>query len=134
MLSCWPSQHIQDAYNGNRNEALKELKDRFGDERGKAKTLNFGILYGQSASSLAESWAVSEAEAEQKVQAWFNARPEVKEWQEHVLNLARRTGYVATFLGRRRSVPDILDERGWCRGHAERQVQALWGLYAGAGG
>ena len=60
------------------------LKDKFGSERRKAKTLNFSIAYGKTKTGLAKDWGVGEQEAEETILAWYEARKEVKEWQDHI--------------------------------------------------
>ncbi|EKX41231.1 hypothetical protein GUITHDRAFT_74910, partial [Guillardia theta CCMP2712] len=96
------------------------LKDKFASERRKAKTLNFGIAYGMTKMKVARDWGVSLEEAEETIQTWYSARKEVKQWQEEVIERARRTGYTETFLGRRRYLPEINGRDGVGRGHAER--------------
>eukprot|EP00960_Hanusia_phi_P043354 756011-Hanusia_phi.AAC.6 len=96
------------------------LKDRFASERRKAKTLNFGIAYGMTKMKVARDWGVSLEEAEETIQTWYLARKEVKQWQEEVIERARRKGYTETFLGRRRYLAEINSRDGIGRGHAER--------------
>lgn len=78
------------------------MKDVFGAERRKAKTLNFSIAYGKTAHGLAKDWGVSVEEAQETVDRWYADRPEVKRWQKHTIDFARTTGYTRTLLGRRR--------------------------------
>jgi DNA polymerase I-like protein with 3'-5' exonuclease and polymerase domains len=94
------------------------LKDRFKEERRKAKILNFSIAYGKTAFGLSKDWGVSMAEAEATVAAWYADRPEVLAWQQDTRDRARRTGSVATMLGRHRNLPGINTRR--LAGHAER--------------
>ena len=83
------------------------VKDRFGAERRKAKTLNFSIAYGKTAHGLAKDWGVSPKEAQELLDAWYADRPEVKRWQAEVIKDAMKTGYTTTLMGRRRQLPDI---------------------------
>ena len=94
------------------------LKDKFKEERRKAKILNFSIAYGKTAFGLSKDWGVSLGEAEATVKAWYNDRPEVLEWQCRTREGARRTGKVYTILGRQRDLPGIHTRR--TAGHAER--------------
>ena len=99
-------------------EGVVLLKDRFKEERRKAKILNFSIAYGKTAYGLAKDWGVSLGEAEATVKAWYSDRPEVLEWQCRMREGARRTGKVFTMLGRQRDLPGIHSRR--TAGHAER--------------
>jgi hypothetical protein len=95
--------HVKDAV--DRQEVLLEwhkalgeapapmLKDRFGSERRKAKTLNFSIAYGKTKAGLAKDWDVSVQEAQETILAWYDARKEVKNWQDDIKSKARKTGY-----------------------------------------
>jgi DNA polymerase-1 len=83
------------------------LKDKFKEERRKAKILNFSIAYGKTAFGLAKDWQISFEEAERTVELWYGDRPEVREWQQRTKEGARRTRRVHTILGRHRNLPDI---------------------------
>ena len=96
------------------------VKDKYGAERRKAKTLNFSIAYGKTAHGLAKDWDVTIGEAEETVKAWYDSRPEVRDWQERMRQEARRYGAVCTLLGRRRPLPDINSKNSQARGHSER--------------
>ena len=96
------------------------LKDTFGSERRKAKTLNFSIAYGKTKTGLAKDWGVGVDEAEETILAWYDARKEVKEWQDQVKVKARKTGYAETLLGRKRKLPGMTSGDVVVRGHAER--------------
>lgn len=97
------------------------LKDLFASERRKAKTLNFSIAYGKTAHGLSLDWGVSKKEAEDMLQAWYQARPEVRDWQRDTKQTARDIGITRTLMGRYRQLPDAT--KGGNRkllGHAER--------------
>jgi DNA polymerase-1 len=83
------------------------LKDQFGTERKKAKTLNFSIAYGKTARGLSKDWGVSLSDAQATLDRWFADRPEVLEWQKKVIEQTRSTGATTTLMGRRRPLPDI---------------------------
>jgi len=81
------------------------LKDEFASERRKAKTLNFSIAYGKTAHGLSQDWGVSQKEAEEMLQKWYAARPEVQEWQAKTKAYARQYGITRTLMGRYRQLP-----------------------------
>ena len=58
------------------------LKDKFQNERKKAKTMNFSVAYGKTSYGFAKDWNCSLKEAQQFVNLWYSDRPEVREWQE----------------------------------------------------
>jgi DNA polymerase-1 len=82
------------------------VKDQFGSERRKAKTLNFSIAYGKTAFGLAKDWGTTKAEAEETLNAWYNDRPEVEKWQKNTQKHAKKDKFVRTLMGRRRDLPD----------------------------
>uniref|UniRef100_I2CP17 DNA polymerase I n=1 Tax=Nannochloropsis gaditana (strain CCMP526) TaxID=1093141 RepID=I2CP17_NANGC len=96
------------------------LKDKFGSERRKAKTLNFSIAYGKTAFGLSKDWGVSTKEAEAMLEAWYADRPEVKEWQEKAIAEAHRTSRTKTLMGRYRKLPEINSRTLRFQRHAER--------------
>lgn len=98
------------------------LKDVYASERRKAKTLNFSIAYGKTAHGLAHDWGVTKAEAEATLAAWYADRPEVKQWQQDQLKVARKFCVSRTLIGRYRHVPDILSNSWKLKGASERQV------------
>ncbi|CAE7683777.1 POLIA, partial [Symbiodinium microadriaticum] len=95
------------------------VKDVYGSERRKAKTLNFSIAYGKTVHGLAKDWGIDEDEAQKVVDAWYSDRPEVKEWQDRTKAFAKKNFYVQTLMGRRRDLPDA-GSTGKARGHAMR--------------
>ena len=92
------------------------------DMRRKAKTANFGIIYGISAFGLAERLGISRSEAKQLIDDYFASFPKVKEYIEQCKATARGNGYVETVLHRRRYLPDILSHNANVRGFAERNA------------
>ena len=92
------------------------------DMRRKAKTANFGIIYGISAFGLAERLGISRGEAKQLIDDYFASFPKVKEYIEQCKATARGNGYVETVLHRRRYLPDILSHNANVRGFAERNA------------
>lgn len=81
-------------------------KDEFGSERRKAKTLNFSIAYGKTAHGLSADWGVSTKEAQEMVDKWYDARPEVRDWQGNTKAYARRHVITRTSMGRYRQLPE----------------------------
>lgn len=100
----------------------KELGDIDRDERRKAKTANFGIIYGISAFGLAERMEVSRTEAKELIDNYFSTYPKVKEYMEKSITAARERGYIETVFGRRRYLPDIASRNAVVRGYAERNA------------
>lgn len=92
------------------------------DERRKAKTANFGIIYGISAFGLAERMEVSRTEAKELIVNYFNTYPKVKEYINKSIDVARTRGYILTEFGRRRYLPDIHSKNAVVRGYAERNA------------
>jgi len=89
-------------------------------QRSQAKTVNFGIIYGQGAFGLAEQTGLSRTEAKQMIDAYFATYPKLKEWMAEQVQKARQIGYVETILGRKRHLKDINSNNFVVKGHAER--------------
>ena len=92
------------------------------DMRRKAKTANFGIIYGISTFGLSERLGVSRAEAKELIDGYFVSFPGVKDYIDTTIENARRDGYVETMLHRRRYLPDINSRNANVRGYAERNA------------
>ncbi len=90
--------------------------------RRKAKTANFGIIYGISAFGLAERMEVSRGEARQLIDDYFATYPGVKQYMDKSIEKARQLGYTETLLGRRCQLPDINSRNAVVRGYAERNA------------
>lgn len=100
----------------------KALEEVTSDERRKAKTANFGIIYGISAFGLAERMGVSRSEAKQLIDEYFATYPGVKAYMEKSIQMAREKGYTETIFKRRCSLPDINSNNSVVRGYAERNA------------
>ncbi len=100
----------------------KNIEDVTGDERRRAKTANFGIIYGISAFGLAERLGCSRTEAKQLIDGYFATYPKVKEYMDRSIQMAREHGYTETLLHRRLSLPDINSNNAVVRGYAERNA------------
>lgn len=87
------------------------LKDMFASERRKAKTLNFSIAYGKTAHGLSQDWGVSKDEANKMLEAWYDARPEVRDWQISTKKHAESHGETRTLMGRYRQLPNGTDRK-----------------------
>ena len=92
------------------------------DMRRKAKTANFGIIYGISVFGLAERLAIPRAEAKQLIDGYFETYPEVKKYMDESIEKARQNGYVETLFNRKRFLPDINSRNSVVRGYAERNA------------
>ena len=100
----------------------KDIKDISKDERRKAKTANFGIIYGISAFGLAERMDVSRTEAKELIDSYFEMYPKIKDYISKAVDTAREKGYIETEFGRRRYLPDINSRNAVVRGYAERNA------------
>jgi DNA polymerase-1 len=100
----------------------KEIGDVSRDERRKAKTANFGIIYGISAFGLAERMGVSRGEARDLISSYFETYPGVREYIDNSIAQAKERGYIETAFGRRRYLPDINSRNAVVRGYAERNA------------
>ena len=100
----------------------KALADVTTEERRRAKTANFGIIYGISAFGLAERMGVSRQDAKQLIDGYFQTYPAVKEYMDRSIAMARDKGYTETIFGRRCYLPDINSHNAVVRGYAERNA------------
>eukprot|EP00471_Norrisiella_sphaerica_P011153 CAMPEP_0184502572 /NCGR_PEP_ID=MMETSP0113_2-20130426/50732_1 /TAXON_ID=91329 /ORGANISM="Norrisiella sphaerica, Strain BC52" /LENGTH=1086 /DNA_ID=CAMNT_0026891819 /DNA_START=240 /DNA_END=3500 /DNA_ORIENTATION=- len=107
-------------WNGNGPPPKPLVKDKYGSERRKAKTLNFSIVYGKTVQGLSKDWGVSLDEAQELLDKWYAARPEVLQWQQETIDKARKTGYARTLMGRYRALPEMRHSSKWVRAHGER--------------
>ena len=90
--------------------------------RNKAKTANFGIIYGISAFGLSQRMQISRSEARELINGYFESYPKVRAYMDASIRMARENGYVETMFGRRRLLPDILSRNSVVRGNAERNA------------
>jgi len=100
----------------------KDIADVSRDERRKAKTANFGIIYGISAFGLAERMGVARGEAKDPITSYFETYPSVRKFINDSIDAARDKGYIETAFGRRRYLPDINSRNAVVRGYAERNA------------
>ena len=100
----------------------KPIGEVTSDERRKAKTANFGIIYGISAFGLAERLGVGRSEAKQLIDEYFQTYPGVKAYMEKSIEMARERGFTETIFHRRCQLPDINSHNAVVRGYAERNA------------
>ena len=91
-------------------------------QRTKAKTANFGIIYGISTFGLASRLNIPRAEAKELIDGYFATYPRIKEYMDECIAIARDKGYVETLFGRKRMLKDIHSANSTVRGYAERNA------------
>jgi DNA polymerase-1 len=99
-----------------------ELADVTREMRSRAKTANFGIIYGISSFGLSERLTIGRKEAKDLIDGYFNSYPGVKTYMDESINKARNVGYVTTMFGRKRYLNDIHSRNQVVRGNAERNA------------
>ncbi len=102
-------------YNVNENEVTKDM-------RYKAKSVNFGIIYGQGAFGLAENLSISRTEAKEIIDNYKKEFSGIQKYMDDTINFAREQGYVQTLMGRKRWLRDITSANFTVRGFAERNA------------
>ena len=102
-------------YNVPEKEVTKEM-------RYKAKSVNFGIIYGQGAFGLADNLGISRTEAKEIIDNYKKEFPGIQQYMDNTINFARENGYVETLMGRKRWLRDINSANFTVRGFAERNA------------
>ena len=92
------------------------------DMRRKAKTANFGIIYGISIFGLAERLSIPRTEAKELIEGYFQTYPNVRAYMDESIRVAKEKGYVETIFKRKRFLPDINSHNAMVRGYAERNA------------
>ncbi|MGL5958592.1 MAG: DNA polymerase I [Phocaeicola sp.] len=92
------------------------------EQRSKAKTANFGIIYGISVFGLAERMNVPRSEAKELIEGYFETYPRIKSYMDESIERAREKGYIETLFGRKRYLADIHSRNSVVRGYAERNA------------
>ncbi len=100
----------------------KPLGEVTPEERRRAKTANFGIIYGISAFGLSQRLEIPRKEAKEIIDGYFASYPKVKEYMDNVVAKAKEEGFVSTIFGRRRYLNDISSHNAVARGLAERNA------------
>ena len=102
-------------FNVPETEVTKEM-------RYKAKSVNFGIIYGQGAFGLAENLSIPRAEAKDIIDNYKKQFPNIQKYMDDTINFCKETGYVETLMGRKRWLRDINSANFTVRGFAERNA------------
>src|SRR6202012_1763421 len=102
-------------FNVDEKEVTKEM-------RYKAKSVNFGIIYGQGAFGLAENLGIPRAEAKEIIDNYKKQFPNIQKYMDDTINGAKEIGYVETLMGRKRWLKDINSANFTVRGFAERNA------------
>ncbi len=92
------------------------------EQRGNAKTVNFGIIYGVSAFGLSNQTSLNRTEAKELIDTYYQTYPKLRSYMNGLIDFARDHGYVETVLGRRRYLKDINSRNAVVRGAAERNA------------
>ncbi|HBK70078.1 MAG TPA: DNA polymerase I, partial [Flavobacteriaceae bacterium] len=98
------------------------IKEVTREQRGNAKTVNFGIIYGVSAFGLSNQTSLSRGEAKELIETYYETYPKLRSYMDSQIHFARENGYVETVLGRRRYLKDINSRNAVVRGAAERNA------------
>ena len=116
-------QHDEDVHKATAAKIYKvRMEEVTADMRRKAKTANFGIIYGISTFGLAERMEVSRTEAKSLIEEYFTTYHRIKEFMDESIKRAQENGYVETFWHRKRYLPDIVSHNAIVRGYAERNA------------
>lgn len=92
------------------------------DMRRKAKTANFGIIYGISIFGLAERLNIPRSESKELIEGYFKSYPGIRDYMDESIRIAKEKGYVETIFKRKRYLPDINSHNAIVRGYAERNA------------
>lgn len=92
------------------------------EQRGKAKTVNFAIIYGAGSQNLSQQLDISRTEAKELIDTYFDRYPGLKNYMDATIKSAQENGYVTTLLGRRRQLRDINSKSSLARSNAERMA------------
>ncbi|MBO7635414.1 MAG: DNA polymerase I, partial [Paludibacteraceae bacterium] len=99
-----------------------DISEVTSDMRRKAKTANFGIIYGISIFGLAERLSIPRAEAKTLIEEYYSTYPTIQSYMQSIIERARENGYVETLFHRKRFLPDINSRNATVRGFAERNA------------
>ncbi len=99
-----------------------EEEDVTKEMRYKAKSVNFGIIYGQGAFGLAENLAISRGEAKEIIENYKKQFANIQKYMDDTISFCRKNGYVETLMGRKRWLKDINSNNWTVRGYAERNA------------
>ncbi len=99
-----------------------EVEEVSKEQRYRAKSVNFGLIYGQGAFGLSQNLGISRTEAKELIDAYFEQFPGIRSYMDKTIDFCRKNGYVKTLLGRRRYIPDINSNNRTVVGFAERNA------------
>ena len=122
--------HLIDAFNRNMDihtataaKVFKVAEDEVTKEqRSRAKTANFGIIYGISAFGLSQRLGMTRTDSKNLIEEYFASYPKVKEYMNNMISTAKEKGYVETIYGRKRFLPDINSRNAVVRSFSERNA------------
>lgn len=122
--------HLIDAFNRNMDihtataaKVFKVSEDEVTKEqRSRAKTANFGIIYGISAFGLSQRLGMTRTDSKALIEEYFASYPKVKEYMNNMIAMAKENGYVQTIYGRKRFLPDINSRNAVVRSFSERNA------------
>ncbi|WKY48885.1 DNA polymerase I [Eubacteriaceae bacterium ES3] len=89
-----------------------QLEEVTRTQRGQAKAINFGLIYGKQAFSLGKDLGISRNEAQDYIDKYFARYPKVQAYMENIIKQAKEEGYVTTIWGRRRYIPEMNSKNG----------------------
>ena len=92
------------------------------EQRYRAKTVNFALIYGAGATNLSQQLGIKRSEAKELIDQYFSRYPNLKGYMDGIVEQARKDGFVKTLMGRRRYLRDINSRNGVLRSHAERNA------------
>lgn len=130
MAAVSKDEKMMDAFNNNLDIHTATAANVFGvpmdevtkEQRRRAKTVNFSIIYGAGATNLSQQLDISRSEASDLIDQYFKQYSGVKEYMDKVVQEARQKGFVQTRLGRKRELRDINSKSSLARGNAERMA------------
>ena len=116
-------EHGEDIHAATAAKLFNKTRDEVtSEERRRAKTANFGIIYGISAFGLSQRLEIPRKEAKEIIDGYFASYPGVKKYMDNVVEKAKEEGFVSTIFGRRRYLNDIASHNAIARGLAERNA------------
>lgn len=98
------------------------IEDVTREQRSRAKTVNFAVIYGAGSTNLSKQLNISRSEASDLIKNYYAQYNGLKTWMDEIVKTAREQGYVTTLMGRRRYLRDIDSRNGMLRSHAERNA------------
>jgi DNA polymerase-1 len=130
LASMSEDPHLVDAFQGGKDIHAMTASQIFSiplsevDEssRRKAKAINFGLIYGKSAFSLAEELGITRSEAADIIQRYFSQFPTIRSFLDGLKEVAKKNGYAETLFGRRRWIEGIHSQNKMILGMAERMA------------